>query len=482
MSTLILEPTDEAGDIPEGTFPLGLGSSALYQTAVWFIRVRWVIVLFCALAAVVCSLAPGVLHALGVVPPVAWPWALTTVLALANAVFGRMVARLSETAPRSAIEANIRLQTAVDLAAVTVVVYLAGSTAAFVPFFYLFHVTAASVALPRRNSLVVTLSAVVLYLACVVLEITDILPPAGVMKHRWCACQNDPSVRTLYAVSTVFIWLVLWYLLSTLAKAIRMRDRRLEEANVRILKAEAEQNRQVLRTTHDLKVPFSGIESSIQALRLQYWNDLPEGARPVIERIERRAARLRGRMKDILLVGEIRSQAGQRKTPPATDLQEVVREVIEHSTALAASRHVTVNHSVPAVRVAVDRRHLAILVGNLVSNAIAYSREAGTVRVSAEEDKDAVVFTVADKGIGIGPDDLPHIFDDYYRTEEAAEINKMSTGLGLAIVKELADRWHLRIEVTSEIGKGTSFRVALPKPQERKARQEVNEGGENNSH
>jgi len=464
LSTLTLEPTDDAGEVPDSAYRAGLGSRALYQTALWFVRVRWIIVCFCALAAVVCSLAPGVLHVFGVVPPIAWPWALTAILTLANVMFDRMVGKLSGLAPRRAIEANIRLQTAVDLAAVTVLVYLAGSTAAFVPFFYLFHITASSVALPRRNSLAVTLTATSLYLGCVALEIAGILPPAGVMKNRLCACQNDPFVRTLLAVSAVFIWMVVWYLLSTLAKAIRRRDRRLEDANARILKAEEEQNRQVLRTTHDLKVPFTGIESSIQALRMQYWDDMPEGARQVIERIERRAARLRGRMKDILLVGEIRSQAGQRQTPPAADLREVVREVIENSTALAASRHVTVSSNVPAVSVAVDRRHLAILTGNLVSNAISYSHEAGTVLVSADEVEDAIMFSVADRGIGIGPDDLPHIFNDYYRTEEAAEINKMSTGLGLAIVKELADRWHLRIEVTSETGKGTTFRVELPKP------------------
>lgn len=464
MSTLTLEPTADTGEIPDSAYRAGLGSRALYQTALWFLRVRWIIICFCALAAVVCSLAPGVLHVFGVVPPVAWPWALTAILTLANVVFDRMVGKLGELAPRRAIETNIRLQTAVDLAAVTVLVYLAGSTAAFVPFFYLFHITAASVALPRRNSLAVALTAVSLYLGCVALEIAGILPPAGVMKNRLCACQNDPFVRTLLAVSAVFIWLSVWYLLSTLARAIRMRDRRLEDANARILKAEEEQNRQVLRTTHDLKVPFTGIESSIQALRMQYWDDMSEDVRQVIERIERRAARLRGRMKDILLVGEIRSDAGQRQTPPAADLRGVVREVIEHSAALAASRHVTVNSNVPAVNVAVDRRHLVILTGNLVSNAISYSREAGTVLVSADEVEDAIVFSVADSGIGIGPDDLPHIFDDYYRTEEAAEINKMSTGLGLAIVKELADRWHLRIEVTSEVGKGTAFRVELPKP------------------
>jgi len=70
--------------------------------------------------------------------------------------------------------------------------------------------------------------------------------------------------------------------------------------------------------------------------------------------------------------------------------------------------------------------------------------------------------SVSDTGIGIRPDALEHIFDDYYRTKEAAAHNRMSTGLGLAIVKEIASRFALKIRVSSENGVGTTFEVVFP--------------------
>ena len=463
MSTFRLELAEAAESTREAAFPPGLGSPALYQNARWFIRVRWMIVLFLAAAALVCTVAPGLLRAFGLVPPRIWPWALTVCLALANIVFKRFTDRLTESSPRAAIEANIRLQTAVDLAAVTVLVHLAGATASFVPFIYLFHIAAACVLLPRRASLLVALTASALYLGCVYLEILGVLPDAGIMENRLCMCQQDAGVRALFAIATVFIWIVVWYLLSTMSKAIRTRDRRLEEAYERILRADAQQNRQVLRTTHDLKVPFTGIETSIQILRYQHWDEIPESVRAVIERIERRAARLRKRISDILLVGAIRSQPGKPSVAVAADLRQVVEESIERSAAVAAQKRVTLHADVPPFSVAPDPGQLTILIANLVSNAVTYSDTGATVEVTAEESAGKVFLSVSDQGIGIAADDLPHIFDDYFRTEAAAEINKMSTGLGLAIVKEIAAKWRLSVEVTSEAGQGTTFKIGIPK-------------------
>lgn len=110
-----------------------------------------------------------------------------------------------------------------------------------------------------------------------------------------------------------------------------------------------------------------------------------------------------------------------------------------------------------------EAEQLTALFTNLVSNAVLYSPEGGVVEIGAREEADEVRVTVRDHGIGIREDALPHIFDDFYRTNEGARFNRMSTGLGLAIVKEIAGHFGLRITVTSEQGKGTTFDVALPR-------------------
>jgi signal transduction histidine kinase len=189
---------------------------------------------------------------------------------------------------------------------------------------------------------------------------------------------------------------------------------------------------------------------------------VPESVRAVIERIERRAERLRKRISDILLVGELRSQAGRPDTAPVANLRKVVEDSIEQSGALAAAKHVALQVEVPPLNVAVDARQLTILVANLVSNAITYSQDGKSVEVRAREGDGRIFLVVSDQGMGIAEADLPRIFEDYYRTEAAAEVNKMSTGLGLSIVREIATKWRLSVEVTSEPGKGTTFEIGMP--------------------
>ena len=104
-----------------------------------------------------------------------------------------------------------------------------------------------------------------------------------------------------------------------------------------------------------------------------------------------------------------------------------------------------------------------MLFVNLVSNAVIYSHRNGQVRIGCYKSPDSVpVVTIADDGIGIQPDKLPHIFEEHYRTNEAVQHNKESSGLGLAIVKNVAEMYGIRIRVESSFGFGTKFELKFP--------------------
>ena len=116
----------------------------------------------------------------------------------------------------------------------------------------------------------------------------------------------------------------------------------------------------------------------------------------------------------------------------------------------------------PSSTVIGDRRQLTILFSNLLANAVFYSHEGGRVEVSSVIDGNEVCVRVEDHGIGIAPEALPRIFDEYFRTKEGSRFNKRSTGLGLSIVSKIVHNLHLRIKVASEQGKGTMFEVIIP--------------------
>lgn len=129
----------------------------------------------------------------------------------------------------------------------------------------------------------------------------------------------------------------------------------------------------------------------------------------------------------------------------------------------AKVRNVEVDLDMHPIVVTGNQRLISMLFANLLANAIAYSREDGLVKVMARENNHKAIVTITDNGIGICEKDLPHIFDEYYRSRRAAEYNSESTGLGLSIVKEVAQKEDIQIQVTSIEEKGTAFTVELKK-------------------
>jgi signal transduction histidine kinase len=111
-------------------------------------------------------------------------------------------------------------------------------------------------------------------------------------------------------------------------------------------------------------------------------------------------------------------------------------------------------------RVKGDRDRLQQVFFNLLDNAIKYGRGGGETVVHLAQDADLVQVEVRDDGIGIAPDDLPHIFDPLYRSEQARD--QPGTGLGLTMVRTILEQHGATIDVHSVLGRGTTFRFELP--------------------
>ena len=185
--------------------------------------------------------------------------------------------------------------------------------------------------------------------------------------------------------------------------------------------------------------------------------------RDIIRRIEARSATLRERIRDILSLGELRGCEATAPTLGEVDLCKVFDTVIGRLDEWAEQRHVTVRSSVPPLTVLSHAGQLTTLFANLLSNAIAYSDEGGRVEIVGAADKETFV-RIIDHGIGVHADAMPHIFEEYYRADEATGMNRRSTGLGLSIVKQIAENLMLRITVASDHGAGTTFTVRFPAP------------------
>jgi len=215
--------------------------------------------------------------------------------------------------------------------------------------------------------------------------------------------------------------------------------------------------------SHELRTPLTAIRSVGEVGLREHREE--RAYREIIGSMLEEADRL-GRLVDSLLTLS-RADAGQGKLNlEHVDLTEFAREVVNHLGVLAEEKRQTLSVETTApVYATVDRLVLRQAIINLVDNAIKYSPEGGRVRVLARNQPDGSALEVIDTGPGIAAEHREHIFDRFYRVDKARSRELGGTGLGLAITRWAVEAHGGRIEVESEDGNGSLFRIRLPSTQ-----------------
>ncbi len=451
-----------AADAPDAAEPWR--DALLTGNVLWFIRLRWVAVVALAAFGLIGLACPALMRSLGLRPQVDWPFLAAAILLCANLAFLGHARLIVRHPLRGWAAWNLSAQIVVDLLVLTMVVHFLGSLETTTPFLYLAHVVLACIFFSRRHSLFVAAIAGSLYAACVGLERLDVIETPGIYLDPLLrqALTRHAAFPWLSLVSGLGIYFVVWFLASHLSELVRNQERELAEANRRLLLAQREKTRHMLRTTHELKAPFAAIAANAQLLLKGHCGALPESAAEVVARIAARCRRLAVEIQEMLQLANLQS-AEEQPAPAQLDLAEMVRWAVARVGAVAQERRVIVDEQLgPASIVAVED-HIKMLLTNVIANAVVYSTEGGTVRVRCGgATADGPVVTVEDEGIGIPAEKLPRIFDDYYRTEEAVRHNRDSTGLGLAIVRHVATSHRIRVRVDSAPGRGTVFTLRFP--------------------
>jgi len=216
----------------------------------------------------------------------------------------------------------------------------------------------------------------------------------------------------------------------------------------------------VANASHELKTPVAAIRASAETLRDGAIDD-PPAAKRFTQQLERDALRLSRIVGDLLDLSRLES---------GSDLQERVHlDVVAADEAARlgdAARDAGISLRVEADVVGSIRgssRDLALLVRNLIDNAVRYTAPGGTVTVTVRPAAEGVALRVADTGPGIPARDLPRIFERFYRVDRARSRETGGTGLGLAIVKHVAENHGGTVDVKSELGLGTSIEVTFPR-------------------
>jgi hypothetical protein len=228
-------------------------------------------------------------------------------------------------------------------------------------------------------------------------------------------------------------------------------------------RAEKSRGQFVRTVTHELRSPIAGTVSLARALLDGLVGDLEPEQRAMLGRMNARLTSLGELVNDLLALAA--SQAPElEQGPRQVDMLSSLRWVIEQQATEAATQGVSVRLEAPAspIIVAATDQGLARIFGNLVGNAVKYTPSGGHVEVRAVVEGTSAVVTIADTGIGIPEKDQPRLFEDFFRAGNTRSSEIAGTGLGLSIVKRLVGSYRGIVSVKSEVGKGTTFTVALP--------------------
>ncbi len=215
----------------------------------------------------------------------------------------------------------------------------------------------------------------------------------------------------------------------------------------------------VANVSHELKTPIAVLKGVIETLI----NEEEESSkRKFLNIAEKRIDQMNSLINDLLIIARLESKE-DKLIKTEIKLRSLVRSVYEDLIPIAQDKGVTFRNKVPEdFYIFGDQNKIAILLKNLIENAIKYNRERGIIEVNAYKDNRYSVIEVKDTGIGIPKESLPLIFERFYRVDKSRSRNIGGTGLGLSIVKHIVEAHKGKLEVDSKVNEGSTFKVFIP--------------------
>jgi signal transduction histidine kinase len=369
------------------------------------------------------------------------------------------------------------LQISLDLIALTLVLHFAGGIENPVAFFFLLHVSFASILLSRRATFLQSGLAILLYSGLIIGErygwwphhsLQGLVPPG---LHQEATLVWGTAGIFAAAVSSIAV------LATTIVGRLRQREEdilklsqelrahtdRLESAYDQLTGIERAKSDYLRKVSHELRSPLAALQTSLRVVLEGIAGPLPEKARGLLESSELASGRVLRLVEDLLILSRAREMRLMGEFVPV-EVNEAIRRVAELQRPRANRDGVTLRldlrDGLPPVLG--EPESVQQLLTNLLANAIKYTPAGGRVSLSASRDGDQVVISVSDTGIGITPSEVTRIFEDFYRAPAARELTEVGTGLGLSIVKSIVASHQGRVDVDSRPGKGSTFLVWLP--------------------
>ena len=441
----------------------------------WLVRARWIAVL-----------SIGAATGLGwLLYPGQIPLLLLGGVALIMALYNFWFLSYSRSLHLSAggtdqdrqIVRQLGAQLVLDLGVLAALVHLSGGAESPASLFLALPVVIAGMVLSERSSLLLASLAILLYVIIIALEYLVLLPH----HHPPVLDSVEMFQQTRYLLTAAAMLVVLLglaaYLTSSISASLRRGElelryrlelaliecQELEEINSRLQRLDSERTRFLTTVTHELRAPINTIHTCVELALAGHAS--PEKVREILERVKARTAELSDLIGDLLRLARAREEASRDERIELVQPVDVLQSVVQLMRTEASSNDLFLSTDIEPdlAPIQANAERLKLVWTNLLSNAIKYTEPGGIVGVTLKQTPEQLVGTVRDTGIGIPPEDLQRIFEEFYRAENARAMSPVGTGVGLAIVRRIIETWGGKISVESEPGLGSKFTLVLPR-------------------
>ncbi|MEI6873512.1 MAG: HAMP domain-containing sensor histidine kinase [Spirochaetota bacterium] len=428
----------------------------LNDVASWYIRLRWLAVFGVLSALALSSFAWH--HTL----PLGALLYITLALALLNALFhlyffGAKGSKLSQTE----LGIFFEIQILCDYVLLYLLVYFTGFFENPFIYFFIFHILLTAYLFAARVVLGYVVVLVALSGMGAFLEYLRVLPHYPLFDLPEASYRDELIPRLLGFVSTISIS---GYLGASINRRLKDTAMSVEIELNRYKSLDKIKSNFILQVTHELRGPLAAVKGFHEMIERGIAGPIEPKAAELLGRATRRTDGLLQMIDEMLDYAYMETEDRQRFARVPLKMEEIIAANVEALVASAEAKGIAIeSHCQAGLTIEANRDLLNIILSNLISNAIRYSPSGSRIRVTVQREAAELRIEVGDEGIGMSPEELEHIFEEFYRARKAREMERDGTGLGLSIIKKAVETLGGRIVVASEPGKGSTFHIYLPK-------------------
>ncbi|MDN4494332.1 sensor histidine kinase [Ureibacillus aquaedulcis] len=275
--------------------------------------------------------------------------------------------------------------------------------------------------------------------------------------------------RDFTFASQLFQWVLIILIvlgLIFIGLALFMSQKMSKKAMVPIAKAFTRQKEFAADASHELRTPLAVLQSSLDAMDMTLRDEKDQFTEKLLKNMRQEVKRMTSLVGDLLTLARSDSNTVELRKD-TFNLRQMAEDVLESVRPLADEKTISTSLDAPEnLMVVADPERLSQLIYILLDNAIKYTPAGGAVKISLSQEECYVYITVNDTGVGIKDKDLNHIFERFYRADKSRSRQMGGHGLGLSIAKWIVETHKGTIEVSSELEKGSTFLVKIPRKME----------------